>query len=550
MSSPSRREVAYVAAIYLLLTVVMTWPYVNYAAFGTSSYGGDQRLIIWTLAWDNHAVLSGAKLFDSNLFFPFPDSLRYNEHLFGVSLFSLPLALAGASPVLAHNVLLWLSFPLNGLAAFLLIRRFTGMALPAFVGSLAFTFPFYVMAHANGHLHLVWLWPIPLSLLLLERWFDRPTLGRLAGWAAIVLLEAISSWYLAVLVLIVNGLMGLVLLATSRTPAWGRRVSHLVLAAVLLGAGVYPFARHYTELQGTAGEIAANSAQLDSYLVPPRNTMVGQWWTAHVNHLPREIWGEQTLFAGWIALALAVIGIAVLARARAIDRRAWVFAAIAFVCALLSFGPALTGLGATHLAPYTWIGGLPGLSGMRAPARFASVVMLGVAGLAGIAGVGLVRRFGMAGRIVLVALVPLMLAEWYVVAFPAGKPRPFPIPAIYRTQELRAARSLVSLPDYWGTTDWVLGGDYLYFSTAHWRPILNGFGRTAPRGYDDVLATVRAFPASAPAMRALGIQYVVLHAARYPDRGAGILHDARMAPGVRLAGQIDSDYLFELIDAR
>ena len=55
------------------------------------------------MAWDNHALLTPDSLFQSNLFYPASDSLRYNEHLFGISLFSLPWTIAGASPVLAHN---------------------------------------------------------------------------------------------------------------------------------------------------------------------------------------------------------------------------------------------------------------------------------------------------------------------------------------------------------------------------------------------------------------------------------------------------------------
>jgi hypothetical protein len=111
---------------------------------------------------------------------------------------------------------------------------------------------------------------------------------------------------------------------------------------------------------------------------------------------------------------------------------------------------------------------------------------------------------------------------------------------------VRNARALVSLPDYWERPDWFVGGDYLLYSTAHWRPIVNGFGRTAPPGYNAVLATVRAFPASAAAMRALGIQYVIVHAARFPDGARSVLDAAATQPGCRLVGQIGSDYLFEL----
>ena len=77
-SSSSRLGTALgVAAAYAVVTAVMTWPFVNYGHFASASYGGDARLIIWTLAWDNHAVLHGLPLFSSNVFFPAPESLRY-----------------------------------------------------------------------------------------------------------------------------------------------------------------------------------------------------------------------------------------------------------------------------------------------------------------------------------------------------------------------------------------------------------------------------------------------------------------------------------------
>ena len=77
--------------------------------------------------------------------FPSADSLRYNEHLFGVSLFTLPWTAAGAAPVLAYNVTWWLTWVLNGMATFMLLRRHVAEGVAAFAGSLAFTCSFYVM---------------------------------------------------------------------------------------------------------------------------------------------------------------------------------------------------------------------------------------------------------------------------------------------------------------------------------------------------------------------------------------------------------------------
>lgn len=546
------RNAVVVVAAYLAVTAVMTWPFVNYAEFATSSYGGDMRLIIWTLAWDNHAVLTGAPLFQSNLFFPAQDSLRYNEHLFGVSLFTLPLRLMGASPVLAHNVVWYLAWPLNGVATFLFIRRFVSDAVAAFIGSLAFICSYYVMLHAHGHLHLIWLWPLPLSLLLLERWFDRPAWSRLFAWTGVFLLGALTSWYVAVMMLVINALAGVLLLAmpasgnqhASRN-TWVARGTQLVCAAVVVGAVLYPFGRHYVGMRGAPGEAAVNAATLASYLVPPENTLLGSLWPRWSSIVPGQIWGETTLFAGWVTLALGLVGLVSCVR-RPATSRAWIFPLLVVIGFLISLGPSPSLLGGSGFAPFAWLSGLPGFEGMRAPARFGVVAMLGVSGLVATGVASISARLRPGYRWFVLALVPVMLAEWFVVGFPAGKPSPKAVPAIYTVGEVTRARSLISLPEYWGRSDWVLGADYLYYSMSHWRPVFNGFGRTGPSGYDDLVVQVRDFPTSVPVLRQLGIEYVIVHGDQYPQRGVDVVRAAMQHPGVRLVRRVDNDYLFLL----
>jgi hypothetical protein len=551
------RSYALLVVAYAVVTVVMTWPYVNYGSFASASYDGDQQLIVWTLAWDNHAVLHGLPLFGANVFFPAADALRYNEHLFGVSLFTLPWTALGASPVLAHNLTWWLAFLFNGLASYALLRRLVHSGPAAFLGSLAFVYPFYVMLHAHAHLHLIWLWPLPLSILLLERWFDDPfRRRRVVLWLAVLLVGLLTSWYVAAMMIMVNAAALLVLLLTPRRtvsdlpPAsrvWRERLLQLGAAGLVTLLCLYPFARHYVGLRSSPGEAALYSANVASYLVPPENTLVGRWWRAHVDARPGSIFGEQTVFAGWLALVLAAIGLAVLARSREIDRRAWLFPLLAAGAFLLSLGPTPGFPGAPLLAPFNWLAALPGGEGMRAPARFSAVAMLGVAGLVAIAMDAMLRRFPDRRHVVMLVAVPLMLSEYFVVDFPAGHPVPHPVPGIYLTPEVQSARSLVSLPEYQGTERWFLGGNYLYYSTAHWRPIVNGFGRAEPEGHEAVVASLQTFPAGASLLRSLGVQYVVLHADRFPDHGRDVLSATRRSPDYRLVRTVGPDYLFEVV---
>jgi len=549
------RAVAVVAA-YVAVTGVMTWPFVDYAHLTTATYEGDARLVVWMLAWANHAVLEGVPLMRANIYWPAPLTLQYNEHLLGPSLFSLPWSAAGASPVLAYTATWWLGFVLNGVTAHLWLRRAVRNDLAAFVGSLVFMCSFFVMLHAHGHLQLIWLWPLPLSLLLFERWYTVPSPGRLAGWLAVLILQLLGSGYLALFGIVAHALLlaWLVLGAPDRGPddppdrrRWATRLVQLALAAGIVAASVLPLAQSYLGLEAQSGEL--QSATLGSYLVPPANTLIGRWWVAHVDGRPGSIWGETTLFLGWTALALALTGVVAGVRTRTWRRRTWLYAVLALSGLALSLGPSLTLFGITLPGPFAWVSPLPGFSGVRAPARFAVLVTLGVAGLTAL-GAERVLTAGRGGRVAVLVLVPTMLGEWFVVDFPTGRPTPLPVPPIYRALLAGEDGAVVSLPDYRGTAAPYLNSDYLLFSTLHWRPIVNGFGRAEPPGHADVVNTMRGFPATAEHISALGVRYVVLHAGRYPDGAATILAAAQSHPWCRLRARIGDDYLFELAPPR
>jgi hypothetical protein len=537
------RHSALLCAAYAAVTVAMVSQLVNYSAFSTASYPGDARLIIWTLAWDNHAVLDRLPLFDSNIFYPAARSLAFNEHLFGVSLFTLPIYALTRNPVLAYNTVWALSFVLNGLAMHALLRRYTGRELASFAGALVYTFSYYKMLHAHGHLHLVWTWLIPLSLVALHRWNDKPSIARSLLWALTVLLQALTSWYLAVFVAMIN-VAAAMALALRWRGEWRARCGHVLLAAALVAAAVWPFAREYRYLEpSAAAEVAANSADIAGYLVPPEHTWMGRLWMQHIGRGPRWIWGERTVFIGWTALALAMAGGAIGLATR--SRVAMFYLLVTAVALALSLGPS-GGADGWHV--FDLLTRLPGLGGFRAPARFASMMLVGVSVLVALAVAALQARWPARTATAAVVLLPLMLSEWYVVDFPLGKPQAFSTPAIYRTAEVKNARALVSLPEYRGRPEWFLGSDYLFYSMTHWRPIVNGYGRTEPAEHFRVISHMVAFPGpnNARTMRRLGIDYVVVHAERIGSEADEMIRVASGMPEYTLMARNGSDYLFRV----
>jgi hypothetical protein len=545
-------KLAVIGVGYAAVCRIMLAPIFNFRNPATANFAGDARLIIWTLAWDNHALLDGVRvLFDANIFYPARNALAYSEHLFGISLFTLPVYAATRNPVLAYNSVWLLSYVLAALTAHYVAWRHTRDHLAAIVAGLACAFCFFRMHHGHGHLHMIWSFWIPLSFVAMERWLTRPTWRRLLLFVAIVTLQALASWYQAVMVFIADALfLGWLLFVEGS----GRRDRVRIAAQAAVGAAlalaiVWPFARHYYVLSsGGPVEAARGVADLAGYLVPPENTFLGQWLLARGIKGPRWIWGELTVYLGWTTIALAAVGALASARRRdAFAMRLRFFAALAVLAVALAMGPWASEVASNSwtFSPFGLLARVPGINLFRVPARFAELLTLALAMLAAGGCAMMHARFGRAGRLVTIAAIPLLLAESYVVQFPGGAPQPFPPPAIYRFIATLPPGAVVSFPDYAGGPEWFAEADYQYFSTTHWHPIANGYSRAEPPGFRALMDRLKTFPdpASARTMRDAGILYVVLHGHHVP----ALVGPAQVSGDFRLLARFEDDYLFEVI---
>ena len=407
------------------------------------------------------------------------------------------------------------------------------------------------MHHGHGHLNLIWCFWIPLSLIAIERWVARPTWTRLAVWVAIVVLQGLAAWYQGVLIAVTDSLFLLWLVAVERrTMPLARLAAHAVVGLSVAFALVWPFARHYFILhsEGPAAA-AASSADLIGWFMPPENTFVGRWLIAHGVKGPRWIWGELTVYLGWVPFVLGVVGAVIVLRRRDGDaRRSRFFIVLGAVAAALALGPSAreVAAGSYGWSPFGLLAHVPGLNLFRIPARYTELVNLALAVLTAAALAAMHRRFGPRARAVSVVAMALLLAEAYVVDFPGGQPQPLPIPPVYKYIATLPAGAVLSLPDFANTPLWFEEADYQYFSTAHWHPIVNGDSREWPPQFLKLTARLKTFPeaAAASTMRDVGVRYVVVHTAR--PGAEGLIAPARASGDFRLLVRFDRDYLFEV----
>lgn len=537
-----RRAIAAALLLFAVLSLVLTYPLGLHMADAVEDRQ-DALLNVWITAWDGHQLLSDPlHLFDANIFYPYPRTLAYSELLLGNGLLALPITAATGNPVLGYNVALLLSFVLSGLGPYLLVLRLTRSPGAGLVAGTILSFSAYRMTNLAQAQLLTTQW-MPFALLALLLLMRRPTVRHVAIFVLFFCLQALSSFYYAILLaMAAAGLVAWELAVWlwvrarkgGRDGARVRRVGlHLLVAVVLCGLIILPFALPYFQVQGELGferSLADNepfSASLRQYLmVPPGSAIHGRWLPSDDTPIAGG-YAVDALFPGFVALALALWG---LARGRGRTRRMrWFFLLLALVSLVLSLGPRLylapgQPAGLEVALPYAWLyAAVPGFKALRAPVRFDALVMLSLAvlagyGLAALTG-GQQGRRSVApagtGALLVTALVVLEFLVW-----PAARAEPVPVgseaPAVYRWLAAQGPEPLLELP-----MAFTPGGpqlEYQYLSAYHWRTTPDGYSGFIPPKHGQIVYEMDRFPSerAVSLLQALGVRHVVIHTERYP----------------------------------
>ena len=539
----SHREAVLAGAAYVLLALVFWWPLPADAATATIAHPfGDPLLNAWTLAWDADRILHGFRDYWRGLFFyPYSDTVAYSEHLLGIAVFSAPLQWLTGQPILVINVVTIASTALAGWGTFLLARLLTGRADAAFLAGVAIACSPYRLAHAYHLQVLVSGW-MPIALYGLHRFLASPSRNSLALFVAAFVLQGLSNGYFLYFTAIPVAVVALHGLWHARHEP-GVRAIGLAAAALAILCAIAPVALAYMRVRREQG-LTRTLSDIVTYSATPEAY-------AHVSSRA-WLWGgllppgreELQLFPGLLVtvLALAAVTAALMFRSAAQATRAprlaahdrsvvLLYLATAGLMCILSLGPqpALFGWRLPFAGPYAWlVAVVPGLDGLRVPARMATGVHLGLAVLAAFGFVsvtGGARSLVRHGAFVLCAV--LVAAEGYgglqaVQPFPTADMRQDAAAYVWLSSQPRGA--LLELP----VGDFTLGTRYLYGTLSHGNRIVNGYSGYGSALQDFVagppFTEIGRLPFALEMARALGIRWIVVHPTLYehPVAGEGV----------------------------
>ncbi len=430
---------------------------------------GDPLFSMWRMGWVYQQLLGDPRaLFDANIFHPTPLTLTLSDSMLLPSFFAAPLFALGIHPLFIYNGLLLASFPLNGFATYLLIKRLTGSVPASFAGAVFYMCHPYRLEHYS-HFELQMTMWMPLALLAVLRFGESQRLRYALAAAVCAAAQLYSSMYYGVYFPFF-ALVVVVVLGVASRWRWRPMLRPAAIAAALALALAVPLARPYVAAQAMKGDrdeaaVEFYSADLSDYFRPhPRlATHSGKWF--------EDSHPERALFPGVTPLALTAVALVPpLGPIRA-----------AFTAGLaLSYDMSRGMKGVIYPTLYRT---LPPIRGMRVPARFSIILGISLAVLSAFGVRRLLSRWpgGWRRRLAFAGIIGLMAFDLRpsLMLYPTW----VDVPRIY--QDL-AGRSDVVLAEFpFEQNEPMVTNElpFMYFSLWHWHEMVNGYSGFTPESH-------------------------------------------------------------------
>lgn len=175
---------------------------------------GDSAFNMWILGWGNHILTHAPwKFFEAPMFYPYSHVLAWGDHLFSVSLVTLPLV--PIFGILAtYNMVLVGSSALSGFTLYLLTNYLTKNKAAAFIaGSMWMLTSSHV---AQAYIQILPMWWLPLIFLLAEKIRRGDTKNKPWWLALVIFLQLTTGIYIAMYAAITFGIYVAVLALTKQ----------------------------------------------------------------------------------------------------------------------------------------------------------------------------------------------------------------------------------------------------------------------------------------------------------------------------------------------
>lgn len=490
-----------VAVVYFVLSAIWCANFFPLLNPSTSvMLDGDAGLNAWALSWVSRALTSDwAVLFNGNAFYPHPNSIALSEHMAGLAIFNIPIRWFTDNPWVGYNLLIFCAYFFSAIGGYLFILYLTKNKVVAFWAGIFWAFGFFRIHHI-GHLQILSYQWFPFVALFLLKTRENPNIKNTLLLSVFFILQALTSWYLAV---IVSFLVMILFIANMTSTSWNKK--HTLAfgsAAILISAAIIPFVSAYNKVikESTLTDRMASisgigdQVKLVDYLTPPAAT----FWGSFIPNNKYWIWQENTLFIGYTACLLTMVGFLYAYRKnKHMFFAAIVLLLIGFVFALGYISPALN----TKLPLYYLANTFPFMAAIRATQRYSLLIYFGVLILSAYGLAGLVSHLSKRNAILLTLAVSISyLIETYPYNLGFGEIAQYAPSTLDREiakikLETSEQLTVVHYPIHTAVSGYPTQESvYMLDSTLHWANIMNGFSGAEPKGFHDDMQILNGLP--------------------------------------------------------
>ncbi|MDA1015205.1 MAG: hypothetical protein O3A00_12220 [Planctomycetota bacterium] len=510
--------------LYFAVAIAATWPLARHGSsalpMGVEPVPTVHLLQAWAVWWNADRLQHGFQdYWNAPMYYPASDAFAFSEPQPTTAVVA-PLVWMSDSPALAYNAYVWLSFALNGFAAFHLLRRF-GLTWTIALCGGAMVEMLPMMHWRLGLVQLIGLYGTIWTIHSLYNYGEQPSVRR-----GLLVGVAFSVAYL------VCNYFGLFLATALLVTGWWllgrsalnwRTYAKLVPGGCLCLAALLPIVSKQLSVSKAYGwepreesTLLVLSSDLSDFIQTPWPQQYGLP-DLFVSTDEAE-W--RRLGPGILKMLLALLGVAWCVCQASLRRWGWFCVSLSVFALLMSMGLKL------HVGdaqPFRWVmAHVPGYSHTRSIFRFAYLVQLST---------GLMAAFGLhavwvgAKRCRLrwiptfavlvlgfVAATEVWPASQKLYALPQAAQRPLWVEWI--GSHTREGTPVACVPFSRGKTVFhnLRETQWVYWSMYHRRPILNGYSSQMTPEYRELKAAMASFPdvRSLKLLHQLGARYCVV----------------------------------------
>jgi hypothetical protein len=518
----------FAAFVFVALAVVHTWPLATHPGVLSRNDNGDAQLNEWIIAWVAHQLpRHPTELFQGNIFYPAKDTLAFSEPLIVPALLAAPALWLGASPVLSHNLLLLAGLALTGLATYFVAFSWTRDRYAALVSGSLFAFNTHTLTRL-AHVQAAHAYGLPLALFFTDRLIVRPSRFAALGLAACMAVMAYTSGYLVVFAAVMIAIALVV-----RLPEWRHSprdvITTLAIATIVTIVVVLPIYIPYRRVAIEQGMVRSLEIVRD-YSATPKGYLAAAG-TVHFATWSGGFFANpvDAFFPGVLTILLSGVAIWRAFRARLQFSRVAMLVAIGTMGFVLSLG--------LQTPVYGWLFAVfPPMQGLRAAARFGNLFLLAMALLAGIGLTALRQAHRERSWIAPVAVAAVIIVNVEALRAPFQYRRFDGVPHIYDILAKEPGRVVLAETPFYPPEAVFENAEYVLNSTAHWRPLMNGYSGYTPASYRKVAWAFWYFPddRAISAMREAGVTHVTVHLHRFGNQAAHTLDVLAHHPNLEL----------------